>query len=31
VSLINAKTSYNQALYDHKVNLANLEKAMGTK
>ncbi len=31
VSLINAKTSYNQALYDHKVTLANLEKAMGTK
>jgi outer membrane protein TolC len=31
VSLINAKTAYNQALYDHKVALANLEKAMGAK
>ena len=31
VSLINAKTSYNQALYDHKVALASLEKAMGAK
>jgi len=31
VSLINAKTSYNQALYDHKVARANLEKAMGAK
>jgi len=31
VSLINAKTSYNQALYDHKVARANLEKAMGVK
>jgi TolC family type I secretion outer membrane protein len=31
VSLINAKTAYNQALYDHKVALANLEKAMGVK
>jgi outer membrane protein TolC len=31
VSLINAKTAYNQALYDHKVALASLERAMGAK
>jgi outer membrane protein TolC len=31
VSLINAKTAYNQALYDHKVALASLEKAMGAR
>jgi len=31
VALINAKLSYIQALYDYKVALANLEKAMGAK
>ena len=31
VGLINAKLSHIQALYDYKVALANLEKAMGTK
>jgi len=31
VSLVNAKTSYIQALYDYKVAQANLEKAMGMR
>jgi len=31
VSLINAKTSYNQALYDYKIARSSLEKAMGAK
>jgi len=31
VSLINAKTSYNQALYDYKIARSSLEKAMGVK
>lgn len=31
VSLTNAKTSYNQALYDYKVSLASLEKAIGMR
>ena len=31
VLLVNAKTAYIQALYDHKVARARLEKAMGTR
>ncbi len=31
IGLSNAKSSYIQALYDHKIALANLEKAMGAK
>ena len=31
VSLINAKTAYNQALYDYKISQSSLEKAMGVK
>ena len=31
VSLANAKTAYNQALYDYKVARASLEKAMGVR
>ena len=31
VSLINAKTSYNQALYDYKIAQASLEKATGVR
>lgn len=31
VSLINAKTAYNQALYDYKIARSSLEKAMGVK
>jgi outer membrane protein len=31
VSLINAKTSYIQALYDYKIAIASLEKAMGVR
>jgi len=31
IGLINARTAYIQALYDHKVALASLEKAMGLK
>ena len=31
VSLINAKTSYNQALYDYKIASSSIEKAMGVK
>jgi len=31
VGLTNAKASYIQALYDHKIALSNLEKAMGVK
>ncbi|MBI5676780.1 MAG: TolC family protein [Nitrospirae bacterium] len=31
VSMINAKTSYNQALYDYKIAQASLEKATGVR
>jgi len=31
VGLTNAKASYIQALYDHKIALSNLEKAMGVR
>lgn len=31
VALSNAKTSYNQALYDYKIARASLEKAMGVR
>ena len=31
VLLVNARTAYNQALYDYKVSRASLEKAMGVR